>query len=110
MKEPYDEDLASHVDPESCVGVREGVDEALTGACAGAVLNREITRVRDADVVSASRRQHRAIRHGENGHDLARSETCCKHRNTSRENREIPCPPWDGVQGRFGKPRGTSRR
>ena len=31
MRVPYDEGLASHIGPESCVGVREGVGEALTG-------------------------------------------------------------------------------
>ena len=35
MKEPYIEGLATHADPESCVGVREEVGEALTGARAG---------------------------------------------------------------------------
>ena len=31
MRELYIEDVASHGGPESCVGVREGVGEALTG-------------------------------------------------------------------------------
>jgi hypothetical protein len=31
----YDEDLASHIDPESCDAVREGRIEALTGERAG---------------------------------------------------------------------------
>jgi hypothetical protein len=35
MKELYIEGLATHDGPESCVGVREGVGEALTGARAG---------------------------------------------------------------------------
>ena len=35
MKELYIEDLASCDGPESCVCVREGVGEALTGVCAG---------------------------------------------------------------------------
>lgn len=43
MKEPYGEGLATHTDPESCVGVREGAGEALTGAHVGWVLSREIT-------------------------------------------------------------------
>ncbi len=46
MKESYGEGLAIHTDPESCVGVREGVGEALTGAHAGWVLSREITHSR----------------------------------------------------------------
>ena len=31
MRVPYDEGLASHIGPESCVDVREDVGEALTG-------------------------------------------------------------------------------
>ncbi len=40
MEVPYDEDVASHIDPESCVGVREGAGEALTGESAGQALSR----------------------------------------------------------------------
>ena len=42
MKESYGEDLASHADLESCTVAREGGREALTGACAGELLRREI--------------------------------------------------------------------
>jgi len=35
MQEPYTEGVATHGDPESCVGAREGAGEALTGARAG---------------------------------------------------------------------------
>ena len=42
MREPYTEDSASHGDPESCVGTRKGVGEALTGERIGEVLSREI--------------------------------------------------------------------
>ena len=41
MKEPYGEGVATHVDPELCGSVREGRDEALTGARASRVLSRE---------------------------------------------------------------------
>ena len=41
MREPYGEGLAIHTDPESCVCVREGAGEALTGAHSGWVLSRE---------------------------------------------------------------------
>ncbi len=42
MKEPYVEGVATHDDPESCVVVRKGGGEALTGVRAGEVLSREI--------------------------------------------------------------------
>jgi len=41
MEVPYGEDVASHIGPESCVGIREGAGEALTGESAGQVLSRE---------------------------------------------------------------------
>jgi hypothetical protein len=41
MKESYVEGLAAHDGPESCVGAREDVGEALTGVRAGRVLSRE---------------------------------------------------------------------
>lgn len=51
MKESHREDLASHPDPESCVGGREAVSEALTGAHAGQPLSCEISRIWGADTV-----------------------------------------------------------
>jgi hypothetical protein len=41
MKVSYDEDLASHIGPESCVCCRKAAGEALTGESAGRVLSRE---------------------------------------------------------------------
>jgi hypothetical protein len=104
MKESYGEDLASHTDPESCTVARKGGCEALTGVCAGGLLSREIIRVRGADVVSVSGRLHRISRYGERDEDLARSKNLSMYRNTSRENREIPCSPVVyGTAGRIGK-------
>lgn len=42
MKESHIEGVAIHDDPESCVADREVRGEALTGACAGTALSREI--------------------------------------------------------------------
>jgi len=41
MKVSYEEDLSSHIGPESCVYCRKVIDEALTGESAGQVLSRE---------------------------------------------------------------------
>ena len=41
MKVSYGEDLANHIDPESCVCRRKAIGEALTGECMGQVLSRE---------------------------------------------------------------------
>src|SRR4029434_8687301 len=93
MQESYGEDRASHTDPESCTIVRKGGREALTGACAGGLLSREIILIRGADVVSVSGRPHSMARYAKRHGDLARSKNLCMYRNTSRENREIPCLP-----------------
>lgn len=46
MKESYIEGVTTHDDPESCVADREVRGEALTGACTGTVLSREIKQFR----------------------------------------------------------------
>ena len=42
MKVSYGEGVAIHTGPESCIGVRKGAGEALTGVRAGQLLSREI--------------------------------------------------------------------
>ncbi len=111
MREPYSEGLASHAGPESCAPTRKGRREALTGACADRVLSREIIIVWGADALSIGGRQHPRRRQGETPRGPTRSETSCMRRTTSRENREIPCPPApDGVAGRAGKSKDASQR
>jgi RNA-directed DNA polymerase len=110
MKESYGEDLASHTDPESCTVVRKGGREAWTGACAGEQLSREITMIRGADALPAGGRPHSIARHGKRDGNLARSKNLSMHRNTSRENREIPCSPVGyGATGRIGKSKDVSQ-
>ena len=110
MKESYVKGLAAHSGPESCVVAREGRGEALTGERAGRVLNRETNSLRGADAVGASGRPRPGHRYREMPGDPARSETPSMYGNTSRENREIPCPPaTDGVAGRVGKSKDTRR-
>jgi hypothetical protein len=47
----HDEGVANRIDPESCVVVREGISEALTGECIGQPLSRESSLILGADVV-----------------------------------------------------------
>ncbi len=110
MKESYVEGLAAHGGPESCVAVRKGRGEALTGERAGRVLSRERIFLRGADAVGEGGRPHSTHRYREMRRDPARSETPSMYGNTSRENREIPCPPVaDGAAGRVGKSKDTRR-
>ena len=110
MKESYVEGLATHGGPESCVVVRKGRGEALTGVRAGWVLSRERNSLRGADAVRRSGRQHSTHRYREMRRGPARSETPSMCGNTSRENREIPCSPVaDGAAGRVGKSKDTRR-
>ena len=120
MKVSYVEGLASYGGPESCVHIREGVGEALTGVRAGRVLSRVIHApsrkardVRGAEAVERSRRSHRACRNGEAGTDPARSQTLRTRASTLFGNREVPRPSasrWEAsVAERIEKPKGVQR-
>jgi len=52
VKVHYDEDVANHIGPKPCVGIREGVGEASAGECAGQPLSRERNLVSGADAVT----------------------------------------------------------
>ena len=51
MRVHYDKGVATHIGPESCVGIREGVGEALTGDHIGQPLSRESAFISGADAV-----------------------------------------------------------
>src|SRR5215210_1849528 len=107
MQEPYIEGVAIHGGPESCVVVREGGGEALTGARAGRAIEPRNHRVRGADAVYGSGRQHLQQRYRELLMGPARSETPCMYGTSMRENREIPRSPARLISGRAaqGRPR-----
>ena len=87
MRELYIEGVAIHGDPESCVGVREGVGEALTGARAGWAIEPRNCELWGADAVEMVGRQHRWRRYREAPADPARSKNLCMHGISMCENR-----------------------
>ena len=99
MKVSYVKSLASYGDPESCVHIRKGVGEALTGGRAARVLCREIPAPcrrawvdRGAEAVGVSRRSHRGRRNGETQMNLALSNALRTPASTLFGNREVqPC-------------------
>jgi hypothetical protein len=108
MEESYTEGIASHGDPESCVGVREGEGEALTGARAGRAIEPRNPLLRGADAVDRSGRPHRQQRHRKLLADPARSKNPGMHGTSMRENREISRSPVWLITGRAAQ--GTLRR
>ena len=78
MKEPYDEDLASHIGPESCGGGSNGTAEALTGVRAGQVLSREILVYSRVPTEWVSRKAIPAVLLSRDTEDPARSKTLAR--------------------------------
>ena len=106
MRVLYVEDLADHNGPESCVGVREGGGEALTGGHAGRVSSLENLNVQGADAVEADGRQHGTARHGEHRPSPAWSKTSRTHESHLQGNRDIHWPAiWESPTraARIGK-------
>ena len=107
MEELYIEGVATHDDPEPCVGAREGAGEASVGARAGRAIEPRNHGVRGADVVYENGRQHRQQRYRELLVGPARSETLCMYGTFMRQNREVPRSPVRVITGRAaqGRPR-----
>jgi len=106
MRTLYVEGPATHDGPGSCVGVREGAGEALTGVHAGRAIE-----PRNADPgcrrCRRSGRQHRRQRYRELMADPAGSENQGMRGVFLRENREVSCSPVRPISGRAaqGRPR-----
>src|SRR6218665_3119408 len=121
MKESYVEGLASYGGPESCVHIREGGGEALTGERSGRVSSRGIhaprlrsREVRGAEAVETCRRAHWGGRIGKAVLAPARGQTPRKRGNISPGNREIPRPSGARREARAAperivKPEGVRR-
>jgi len=93
MREPDTEGVATHGDPESCGGVREGAVEALTGARMGRVLSREIRSPRAPTLLREAEGNMHRTESREARCSPARSMTPCTYGTFLRENREIFGPP-----------------
>jgi hypothetical protein len=110
MKTLYVEGLATHDGPESCVDVRKGGGEALTGVRAGRAIE---PRKSEIGVPTLSIQAEGNIAGGamrELPADPARSKNLCMHGVSMRENREIPRSPAGLITQRAvqGRPRPQS--
>ena len=85
MQVRCDEGIASHIGPESCGCVREGVVEALTGEGMDWVLSLENVTVRSADGFLSSGRRNHLGRQRETLTNSAWSKAPATYRHTSRE-------------------------
>jgi hypothetical protein len=92
-KSPTPEGLATRGGPSPCVGVREGVGEALAGVLVGWAIDPRNQWHRGADAVMKRGRQHRRQRYRELSTDPARSKTPGMRGSSVRENREVPWSP-----------------
>jgi len=104
MEEPHIEGVATHGDPESCVGVRESGGEALTGVRAGWAIEPRypgfgvptLSDLAEGNIAGGAIREPSA--------DPARSKNLCTYGISMRENREVPRSPVPDVgAGREGK-------
>ena len=93
MRELCIEGVATHDDPESCVGVREGEGEALTGARVGRAIEPRNQTNRGADAVDGAEGHAGGSATRELSLDPARSENLSMRGISMHENREIPRLP-----------------
>lgn len=104
MKESREEDLASHLDPESYAASREAVGEALTGAHTGQVSSCEITSSGVPTLLTEAEGHIEEGIIGESSWNSTQSEALSMWENSLRGNREISSSSVeDGSSDRSGK-------
>jgi RNA-directed DNA polymerase len=103
MRESHGKDLASHPDPESCVGVRKDAGEALTGAHAGQPSSCEIRSSGVPTLLGEAEGNSEGGIMGKPFSYPAQSETLCTHGNSSHGKREIPGVSAGGAADRSEK-------
>jgi hypothetical protein len=99
MRELYIEGVAIRGGPESCVGVREGAGEALTGVVRAGLLSREML---GSGVPTPSNQAEGNIAGGviASRRGTPRGQrTWARIEISMRENREVPRSPDLGVEG-----------
>jgi len=79
MKESYNEGIANHISPESCVDCGNMVSEVLTRESAGWVLSPEKDLGSSADDFQEHGKHYLVNRYGEGYEDSAGSEIPCMH-------------------------------
>jgi hypothetical protein len=93
MKESHVEGVATHDDPESCIGTREVDGEALDRGTCGLGIEPRNARSRAPTPLCEVARQHERHRYREMQFGSARSETPCAYGTSLHENREISGTP-----------------
>ena len=112
MRELYIEGLASHGGPESCVGVREGDGEALTGVRAGWAIEPRNQGGRGADAVKQVGRQHRWWRYARvaSGPRAVGEPVHVRNLHAREPGDPTIARPVDGWLGRSGNAEAVSLR
>ena len=107
MRVLYIEGVAIHGGPESCVGVRKDVSEALAGVRVGWAIEPRNTRIQGADAFKRCGRPRLRRRYRESSWDPARSENLGTHGDLHAREPGGPavargvdgCPVLDGSRG-----------
>src|ERR1035438_10846451 len=86
VKVHYDESLTNYIGPESCVAVREGDREALTGVRAGQAIERRNFDLREAHALRTAEGKTAMIRIGEDRADPRRQRPWHVDRKSTRLN------------------------
>jgi hypothetical protein len=112
MKVPDGEGVAIYTGPESCVYIRKGMGEALTGDVRAGLLSRErYCKLRGADAVHKSGRQHWSYRYREIRLGSAWSKTPSTYGSSLHGNREIPrLVLLESSKARAENPKGALQR
>ena len=112
MRELYVEGLATHGGPEPCIGVREGVGEALEGVRAGRAIEPRNQGVRGADAVKQVGRQYRWRRYVRvvSGPRAVEEPVHVRNLHAREPGDPTIARPVDGRAGRLGNAEAVSLR